>query len=56
MPPYGMELGFQRNQQMDFRQKNNRLQLGMAIGLLGFVCWMSCPLVGIVVTPRPFGR
>jgi hypothetical protein len=38
MPPYGMALGFQRNQQMDFRQKNNRLQLGMAIGLLGFVC------------------
>ena len=37
---------------MDFRQKNNRLQLGTVIRLLGFVCWTSCLLVGVIVNRR----
>jgi hypothetical protein len=33
-----MALMFERNQQLDFPQKANRLLLGTAISLLGFVC------------------
>jgi hypothetical protein len=51
-----MALGFQRNQQLHFRQKNNRLRLGTAIWLLGFVCWTSCLLVGVIVAPRRSAR
>jgi hypothetical protein len=43
-----MALMFERNQQMDFRQKTTRLQLGTAISLLGFVCGGLAYLLVIV--------
>jgi hypothetical protein len=43
-----MALMFERNQQMDFRQKTTQLQLGTAISLLGFVCGGLAYLLVIV--------